>query len=208
VGVAEGVGKIPGGVKDIYGAESTAKETKQEVPGLMERINQVEDTSFFKYNAFLDEPGQPGYNKEAGAFDVWSDKGTGEPSVTESLFFDVQPNDNLKGLNNVKPKVAADVRTRADDTQAKVDSLFGAKDDMGKADISAFDKGSKAFEKGDREGVIDAITELEKESARLKDNWRMTEQVRAGVIDPVNVESAFNKEGSFFGGSGDRKSVG
>lgn len=86
-------------------------------------------------------------------------------------------------------------RNPADVVVDKAENLFRAKDDLAKVDLSGFDTGTKAFKKGNREDLIDAITSLKSEEGKLRDRWNAVEQVHAQSLAENVQSAAFEKSG-------------
>ena len=66
---------------------------------------------------------------------------------------------------------------------------------MAKVDLTAFDKGNVAFKKGDREGLISSIGELQSQESTLKDRWDVLNITHAQVKSRENHEAAFKEKG-------------
>ena len=73
----------------------------------------------------------------------------------------------------------------------QVNSWFNEKDRLSKVDKNFFQKGNTAFEKGDREELIDAITGLQHEERLMKDRWRLVNYTDAMLRNPNFVSQAF-----------------
>ena len=70
--------------------------------------------------------------------------------------------------------------------------MFKNMNRLAKIDLSAYDRGEKAFAKGDREALIQAITDLEAENMKLKDRLHMLAEVNALVISDKNIDQTFH----------------
>jgi hypothetical protein len=74
---------------------------------------------------------------------------------------------------------------------------------MSKADLAevqkkSYSKGMDAYKKGDREGVVQAITDLQGEEAKLRDRWALVDKIHRDVVG--NAEVTLSKGGGLFGG--------
>lgn len=81
--------------------------------------------------------------------------------------------------------------------QEEVDSLFNARNDLGKVSDSGFQKGKSAFNRGDREALLDAINEIDFEVEKQRNRWDMVEQARSIVTSPSNRQAIMNDTKSF-----------
>lgn len=77
--------------------------------------------------------------------------------------------------------------------QREVDQLHQSRKKIADVDLSAYDKGNKAFEHGDREEMIRAIAELQSQEAKLKDRWDLLQQTQALVTSFENRATAMQK---------------
>jgi hypothetical protein len=84
--------------------------------------------------------------------------------------------------------------------EEEVSELHRARDRMAKVDLSPFEKGEDAFKKGDREGLIKSINELETQEQLLADRWNLVEQTRATVLSPKHRVLAYAQDDGMFGG--------
>lgn len=96
------------------------------------------------------------------------------------------------------------VESVAQRTSRKVDSWLDVSDGASDVDVSGFDRGNDAFDRGDREGLISAITSLQSQESKVRDRWQLVEQTHAQVLASQNKESAFDVDdgGNFFLGFG------
>ena len=94
--------------------------------------------------------------------------------------------------------------------QRQVDGLFSSRGSLSEVDLSSFSRGTRAFENGKREDLIDSIAELQGQEAKLKDRSNIVDQVHNQVLRPENVIAAGRSKGTnpvfdFMGGGvGDR----
>jgi hypothetical protein len=72
----------------------------------------------------------------------------------------------------------------------QVNAFWKSKGRLVDADMSAFKKGDKAFRRGDREALADAIMDLEKEDMKLKDRWHLLQKTRGIVLSDDNRDQA------------------
>jgi hypothetical protein len=166
-------------------------DTQKQFMGITGTIDELSETPFFKTNALLDEPGLPGYNKEQGALNYPAGSSKDIPGLKGAFGFVKDPETTEKKI--------------VDKVQLRVDSLHRAKGRLADADLSAYKKGTKAFEKGDRERLISSINELEAQGSRLKDNWGLVDQVHVQVVSPENNMSAHEESWSMLGSNGGEK---
>jgi len=95
--------------------------------------------------------------------------------------------------------------------QRDLDALYQNKDKLAKADLNSYSKGEQAFKRGDREMLLDAITELDAQHMKLQDRMWSVEAVRSNflrkdVMDQTIAMSNDNGGGSnflFSSGGGD-----
>ena len=83
-----------------------------------------------------------------------------------------------------------------------VDDLYNGKDNLAKVDFSPFKEGQDAYRKGDREGVMKAISALEMENYALKHRLSLVDNVRQQILSSKNVTEMMLKgkdnQGFFF----------
>jgi hypothetical protein len=97
------------------------------------------------------------------------------------------------GTNPILAKTPPELRRKAEIVQDQVDSLYKNRDELSKVDLSAYEKGNEAFEKGNREKLIDAISSLQTEESKLRDRWNLVGQTHRNVESIENHTSAFQK---------------
>lgn len=113
------------------------------------------------------------------------------------------------GSNPALASPGAQKRTAADVVDNRVDELYSARNNLANVDLSAFDKGTKAFQTGDREELIKQITILQREEQTLKDRFALVNSTGADVVSQQNRTAAFSKKSGNFimdlaGNGGDR----
>jgi len=83
-----------------------------------------------------------------------------------------------------------------------VDDLYNGKDKLAKIDFSPFKEGQDSYRKGDREGVMRAISALEMENYALKHRLSLVDNVRQQILSSKNVTEMMLKgkdnQGFFF----------
>lgn len=90
-------------------------------------------------------------------------------------------------------------KTQFESVKQRVDELYDSRRDLAEVDLSPYEKGNEAFEKGNREELLAAIIDLKGEEAVLKDRFNMIGQIRAQLSSPETVRSAFSeKSGNAF----------
>lgn len=82
----------------------------------------------------------------------------------------------------------------------EVNELVQAKDNLAKVDLSPFSAGEKAFEQGNREGLLKSINAIESQEQLLADRWNLVEQTRAVVLSPQARAQAYVQDDSTLGG--------
>lgn len=110
-------------------------------------------------NPFRGVPGMQGPPERFQAFDVF----------------------NQVGASKAAPKVE-------DFVQKEVDALFGSRFELGKVDKKPFVKGKSAFEKGDFEGVVDAMAKMQEQRKQQEQRKNIVFQTRQLVDSPRNRE--------------------
>jgi hypothetical protein len=94
-----------------------------------------------------------------------------------------------------------------DVVQKEVDSLFGARYELGKVDKTPFAKGKKSFEKGDFEGVTAALAEMADQKKQQEQRRNVVYQTRQLVDSPQNRQAQLRAEpgvGTFMFSGGNR----
>lgn len=76
----------------------------------------------------------------------------------------------------------------------EADSLFENRSKLAQINMSGFTEGNLAFKTGNRENLIAAITKLEAEHARVKDNWNIVQDARKLVLSPENRDQVISME--------------
>jgi len=99
--------------------------------------------------------------------------------------------------------------TAADLVDKQVQELYDAKSVLAKTDLKPFDEGTKAFQNGDREGLIRSINELQREEQKLRDRFTLVNVTGDSVVSRPNHDAAFDKKSDNFlmnvmGNGGDR----
>lgn len=69
-----------------------------------------------------------------------------------------------------------------------VEEVYANRKDLSDVDYSAYDDGESAYRRGDREGVVEAITKLESENLKLKDRLGIIQAIRGKIRSKDNVE--------------------
>ena len=97
-------------------------------------------------------------------------------------------------------------KTLAERTAERVDELYNMRKELATTDNSWFKKGNRAFEKGDREKLIKAITKLQGEEEKLRDKRAIADQTQRGILSPEWSQSVFGNDNTtnvaFGGGRG------
>lgn len=147
-------------------------------PGILETIDGAEQSPVFTNNIAL-----------------------GKQKI-EPLFGDGDTNVAMGGSN---PVMKSDEPTYSDKIQEKIDSLYNNRKEFAKVKESSFKKGNDEFKKGNREGIIRAIEELQGEESKLKDRWNLVNQVHVQMQSNENQESSFKSDGGMFGNTGAKR---
>jgi hypothetical protein len=122
---------------------------------------------------------------------------SGSPDTDFKLSDAVVPKGKLKVITDDSKLPFADAIER------EVDSIFSNRHALAKTDTKDFKNGLKAFEKGDREGLIKALSGLEFQVEQQRDRWGLIEQTRSKVESPENQRSVMAKAKGGFGFFGD-----
>lgn len=172
-------------VSAVAGSEVVARGLARGAQGLFGAAKEGLDT----YPATIEGPGvknvflegyQPGKFSATGSLPSKSD--------VKRLFSDYPDSSESQGMSTDEY------------VQKEIDELYSARNNFSKVDVSPYDKGVESFDKGDREGLINAITDLEAQEQTLADRWMLAEQSRAQVMKPENRAAAYAKEkGGFMG---------
>jgi len=149
-----------------------------------------------------------GLNRRAGTedFDLKDN-----PFVTDNVFIGNEEDGQLKVLQEEVPRLSDNFNfagqgtgnpalaprggkqeTTTDRLTKQVDSLHGARDKLADVDLSVFDKGTDAFVKGDREGLISSIIDLQKQEQTLKDRFSLVNTVGRNVLSQDNLGGSFS----------------
>ena len=99
--------------------------------------------------------------------------------------------------------------TASDVVDQQVDELHAARNRLSDVDLKAFDKGTDAFKKGDREELIKSINALQREEQTLRDRFTLVNVTGNSIVSRANHDSAFQKSSdnvmfNVMGGGGDR----
>lgn len=192
--VAGAVGATKAGVGEL--TSEGFKGESQQFSGISGQIDAAEQAPMFEpgTNVFIDDQGS------FGQFDV--------PRISDGFGFAEKPGATANvafSSTNVALGDGRKVKGYTERVQEKVDSLAHGQESLAAADVSGFEKGDAAFRKGDREGLISAITGLQSQEAKLRDRWNLVAQTHAQVQSVQNHESAFEDAEqplNFFFGSG------
>lgn len=184
-GTAAGIAEAPGEglawAKEGYDSLGNT----QDFPGVATRFNQLADNPL-KKNSVL-----AGHEEDGMASPLrWMDN-ENVPRLDQSWAF----------LGNVENPVMSGTKhseLASKHVSDQVDSLYDGKDKLSETDLSKYDDGLTAFKKGDREGVIKAISELESEENKLKDRWTIVGETHRNILSSNNQQSVFHKSGSNF----------
>jgi hypothetical protein len=96
--------------------------------------------------------------------------------------------DESGGNAKLKEEKRKQVYAEAISAQRDLDTLFENKDALAKVDLSGYNKGEKAFRKGDREMLLDAITELDAQHMKLQDRMWHVEAVRGNMLHKETMD--------------------
>lgn len=99
---------------------------------------------------------------------------------TNPVFKPLNPGFNQKTINQQVDK--------------QIKSLKQSKNDFTKVDLSSFEKGNEAFEAGDRESLLSAITDLKGQEAILQDRFQLVEMVRQNTVSMQSLASSFENQ--------------
>lgn len=96
--------------------------------------------------------------------------------------------DESGGNAKLKEEKRKQIYADAISAQRDLDALFENKEALAKADLSGYNKGEKAFRKGDREMLLDAITELDAQHMKLQDRMWHVEAVRGNILNKQTMD--------------------
>jgi hypothetical protein len=96
--------------------------------------------------------------------------------------------DESGGSAKLKEEKKKQIYADAISAQRDLDALFENKEALAKADLSGYNKGEKAFRKGDREMLLDAITELDAQHMKLQDRMWHVEAVRGNILNKQTMD--------------------
>jgi len=85
------------------------------------------------------------------------------------------------------------VYSKAERAKQETESFYSNSGSLAKIDLSGFNKGNVAFQSGNRDKLIDAITDLEAEHGKIKDRWNMLQDTRRLVLSPENRDQTIHK---------------
>ena len=218
------VDALPAALKG--GGLSQISTQEKEFTGVSANIDKLEDTPFFDpvngqgegktgANAFIDDKGKFGDFDVPKTSDMFNFSPLASGGNTNVALKD-NPGNLAENVTNValgeEFSGGSKVKTPAENVSEQVESLYKEKAKLSEVDLSAFEVGNKAFKKGDREGLISAITELQSQEGKLKDRWDLVGQTHSQLKGTDNHDSAFVKKkggfmDSFSGNSGAEKFV-
>jgi hypothetical protein len=180
---AEGIGEILS--EGFHGEE-------QRFPGVLQRFEAAEQTPFLKPqgNAFIDDR-----HDDIARVPIVADAFRFDPLIGQG-----DTNLAMRGRNNyfvdnganilaARVEPSQDVVTFDKVTKQKVEKLHKAKDELADVDMSAFESGNEAFERGNREGLIRAITDLQSKESMMRDRWNLVSKTHAQVVSDQNHEA-------------------
>jgi hypothetical protein len=148
--------------------------------GVNEKIDSLGQTSFVGTNVVVG-------NEEFGLL-----RPIQEPLPPLSSSFDQiaeMSKQNSESNYLFKPKK----RSFADAVDVQVNQLYSSRDRLAEVDLEPFKWGTKAFETGDREGVIKAITELKREEDKIANRWALVDQTNKNVSSLNNHAALFEE---------------
>lgn len=152
-------------------------------PGIVTRINELGKTEFVKTNASV------GHEEDGIASPFGNFAGGKVPNLSSAFDFA----GGGAGTNPILARTPSELRRKAEIVQDQVDSLYDARDELSKADLSAYERGNEAFEHGNREKLIDSIADLQTEESKLKDRWDLIGQTHRNMQSLENHTSSFQK---------------
>jgi len=209
---AETIDALPSLLGEIGREGLTAEKTFTGVSG---NIDNLEKTPMFDpvneqggANAFIDDKGKFGDFEVPRSSDAFNFEPLASGGQTNVALKD-DPGNLVGGVSNVAMGESFDggvnVKTPAENISERVDSLSKSKAKLAEVDLSAFEVGNTAFEKGDREELIRSISELQSQEGKLKDRWDLVSQTHMQVKSTNNHDTSFQKSKggvfSAFGGS-------
>jgi hypothetical protein len=118
-----------------------------------------------------------------------------------------------KGEEKTKEEREWEVYPNAKRAREETEDIYRNRHLLAKVDMSAYDEGMKAFEKGDRESLIKSIFNLEAQNMKLKDRFNVVQQAKGNVLSRDTIVQTIhmaNKRGEmmpnflFGGGGGER----
>jgi len=151
-----------------------------------------------------------------GAGSVFSPVNVGQPKVRVDMSTGEEIVDQPGWLNPLRVGGLDDELKRRDKSnKAKVerarasekvdyfvDDIFNGKADLAKVDFSPFKTGLKAYERGDREGLMKSILDLEYENYSLKHRVSLIDNIRQQISSTKNITDTMMKgkeqQGGFF----------
>lgn len=154
-----------------------------EGPGVRQKIDAFGNTSFVGTNVAIG-------NEEDGLL-----RPIQEPLPPLSSGFDeaLAVSERTRSSNMLFKKRQKNFSDLVDD---QVNQLYTSKDKLSKVDLEPFKWGTKAFESGDREGVIKAISELKREEDKIASRWALVDQTNKNITSVNNHQSLFQDPGT------------
>jgi hypothetical protein len=168
-----------GRVADASKEGDAIAASKEGHGGLLEQIDNIKLSPFFKDSAIIGD-------EERSAFAVRKDL----PPDSLSGFMT-----GLSGIDFVQQKGP----THIERITREAESLDNNRGALARVDTSSYEEGVAAFNKGDREKLIESMTKLQGEQEKLKDRYYLVEQTRAEILNPRNRVSAYHEDGGLFG---------
>ena len=154
--------------------------------GIIGSFDGVKTLPFLTTNVFMG-------NEEDGIL-----KTPAPPSLLGSVYPEVRPDGANVAMQHLQ--------LAKDNVKSKVESIYGARMALAEADKKPYEEGLRSFKKGNREGVVKSIIDLEKEEGKFKDRWALLEQAHRQVLSAENYEGAYADDGNkvlgWLGGSG------
>ena len=183
IGTAAGIAEAPGeGI--AMGAEEFRKlgERGKEFKGTVGQIDAAKDSPLLRTNTAITNP------EDNGILNPLSFVEGGVPNLGSSWSF-LGPTPNV-ALASTPTKILAATKK----VQDQIDSLYEARKDYAKVDYGIYEAGNKAFKQGNREKLINSISEIEAEENKLKDRWTLVGQTHRDLLSMQNFMSSFAKD--------------
>jgi len=190
------LGKVGEKIESKIQGKSLAEKTKELQDRKVLEARQKEQRALERESAARLFRGQP-EDEDADPFNV-NNRGVFDPLGSElGLSGEIEPISNFFGDDDVEisqSQVRNEIYPHAAQVDRLVEDFYASIPDLNTHKIdNRYNDGVSAFERGDREQLVNAIMDIDAERRKLNDRKALIENVRAKVQDDTNVTELVQK---------------